>query len=213
MPTISTKLQDKTYKIIDQFFKNTDHLTVNDDLGREILLRRTDEFFSVLKGLGKEEFAKIFFGYNFTSSDIKENEKHQEILNYLLVAVIEKYSQTDLLRYFFSKNISQKENRPEYSNSSSIVSYCLQLISYWLRQIRNKPNYELKTEHAGIADSIQYVKISSNKDYVDNDLNDVFKQHLAILREQAFPLQNVISRVNSSNDQAYHQQLLDKEKE
>lgn len=215
MPTITTKLQDKTYKILHLFIRDTANLTVNNDLERIILLQKTDKLFTALSELSKKEFAKIFTVINFTSSDVKENEKYQEIFNYLLTAVIEKYSQTDLLRYFFPE-LSQKETRPEYSNNSWRISHWVQLIGYWLRQLQNKPTYTLKTEHNRLADSIQYLKTSiSNKDYIDNDLNQDFKQHLAVLREKTvekaiFPLRNEISRINSIPDQIYHQQLLDK---
>ena len=216
MPTITTMLQDKTYKILYQFIRNTAYLTVNNDLDRTILLQKTAKLFTDLNELSKEEFAKIFTVYNFTSSDVVENEKYQEILNYLLTAVIEKYSQTDLLRYFFPEYLSQKETRPEYSNNLSRIGHWFQLIGYWLRQLRNKPIYRLKTEHNGLADSIEYIKASSSNNYIDNDLNQDFKQHLAVLREKVqektiLPFRNKISRINSTPDQTYHQQLLDKD--
>lgn len=220
MPTITTKLQDKTHKILDQFIKDIAHLSVNNDLEHIALLRRTDILFSALQELGKEEFAKIFIVHNFTSSDVKTNEKYQTVLNCLLAAVIAHYSQTELLRYFLPEHLSQKEIRPEYSNSSSIFNYLFKLIGYWWRQQLDKPSYALLTpEHSEFANSIEQLKTSLNKEtYLVNNVNDAFKQHLTVLREKVqektiSPFRNEISRTNAINDEDYHQQLLDQEKE
>ncbi|TLY47762.1 MAG: hypothetical protein E6K54_05095 [Gammaproteobacteria bacterium] len=219
MPTI-TNIQNRTHKILDRFTKDIASIKVNNDFERIHLYRETKKLFNTLEKLDIEEFAKIFIVYNFTSMDIQENEKHQEVLNYLITLIIQKYSETDLLRYFLPDYLSQKETRPESSHSSSRINYWFQLIGYWLRQLLNKPIYALKTEYNEFADPIKYIKASltTNTPYLVNTVDNTFKNHLAILREKIqensiFPKRSKISRVNSSTDQAYHQQLLAQEKE
>lgn len=184
MPII-TNLQPRTQNIFDKFIKDIAPLTVNNDSEHKLILGITGKLSSALIKLGAEEFSKIFILNTFTSSDAKENEKYQEILNRLITAIIENYQQTDLLHYFFPEYLSQKESRPEYSSNLSRINYGFQLIAYWLRQLFNKPRYELQTEHSELGVSIEQLKTLLNKEtYFANSIKDDFKQHLAILREK-----------------------------
>jgi hypothetical protein len=183
MSTI-TNLQNRTHKILDNFINDIahPHFTLADDFGRSELLRRTKTFFDAMDKLSMEEFAKIFTAYNFSSIDINMHEKYQEILNCLVALVIERYSQSDLLRYFFPEDLSAKEKRPEYSSNSSRISHWFQLIGYWFRQLRNKLNYALTPENRDLAGSLDHIKGSlGKKSYTVNNADSEFKMHLGIL--------------------------------
>lgn len=215
MPTI-TNLQNKTHRIVDSFFNKIGAFTLNNDNQRSQLLRCTKDFFEKMNKLDKEAFAKIFTEYNFSSTKIEEHEKYQLVVNCLVGLVVEKYSQSDLLRYFFPENLSKKESRPEYSSDLSRISHWFQLIGYWLRQLVNKPNYDLKPENNNLAESVNYIKYSlKEKSYLASNTDNRFKTHLGILvkeieKKAIHPSMNDISRENFKNAQEYHQVLVNK---
>ncbi|KAF5292154.1 hypothetical protein FQR65_LT11252 [Abscondita terminalis] len=149
------------------------------------LLSRTKRLFNDLDRLGVEEFAEIF-KYNYFTSEIpKDHEKYQEVLNFLMVCVIEKYSESDLLRYFSPSSLSQKENRPEYSAHSSRVGHWFQLIGYWLRQLFNKPTYQFNPASSLLSGSLKQLKTSLNKkSYIENSVDVDFRTNLSAVRIQ-----------------------------
>lgn len=216
--TTITNLKNRTHKIVDKFIADIDNITLVNAFERSKLLRHTKLFFDDMNKLSIEEFAKIFTEYNFSSIDIKEHEKYQESLNCLIALIIEKYSQSELLRYFFPENLSEKENRPVFSSHLSKIEHWFQLIGYWIRQLRNKPNYALP-EDSPISVSLQHIKNAfKNQTYLSSNTNNDFNKHLdclvkEIVKKAFLPNMNEISRMNLKNIQEYHQTLINKEQE
>lgn len=130
--------------------------------------------------MDKEQFSEIF-KYNFFYSKIEEdNNKYQEVLSFLTACIIEKCTESDLLRYFLPQSLSQKENKPEYSDHASRISHWFQLIGYWFRQLFNKPIYQLNSESNLLADSVKQLKTALNqRSYVDNSVDVDFRAHLS----------------------------------
>ncbi|MEN9917392.1 MAG: hypothetical protein RLY40_1331 [Pseudomonadota bacterium] len=179
MPNI-TSLHPKASKILDIYFINIDKLTQTNFSQQHLLLELTQDLFNNLDGVGVQAFAEIF-KYNYFHSSIEEvNKKYHEALLYLVTCVIEKYSESDLLRYFLSQDLSQKENRPEYSDHTSRLGHWFQLIGYWFRQLFNKPIYKLNPENCSLTDSVKYVKTSLHKkSYVENSVDVDLRTHLS----------------------------------
>jgi DNA repair exonuclease SbcCD ATPase subunit len=217
MPTI-TNLQNRTHKILDKFIDDIANITLVNDFERSKLLRRTKLFFDAMNELSMEEFAKIFIDYNFSSKNVAANETFQASLHCLVGLVVEKYSQSDLLRYFFPENLSVKENRPEYSSNVSRISHWCKLIGYWLRQLRNQSKYDLTPENNHLVVSLNHIKESlGNKSYLSSNIDNDFKTHLGILvkeieKKAIYPSMSDISR-ESLNAQEYHQALVEKGQE
>lgn len=179
MPSIAS-LHPKASYILDSFFTNIPKLTLTDFSQQQQLLKRTKGLFIDLDRLGAEAFAGIFKYDYFSSRFEKEHEKYQEVLIFLTACIIEKYSESDLLRYFLPHELSQEENRPEYSVHNSRVGHWFQLIGYWLHQLFNKPIYKLNPESISLADSVKQLKISLNKkSYIENSVDVDFRTHLS----------------------------------
>ncbi len=104
MPNI-TSLHPKASKILDSFFIKIDKLTLSNLSQRHQLLNQTQQLFNDLNRLGAEEFTEIFKYNYFHSSNEEDNKKHHEALLYLVTCVIEKYSESDLLRYFLPQEL------------------------------------------------------------------------------------------------------------
>ncbi len=178
MPNI-TSLHPKASKILDIFFTKIQGITISDFSQRQQLLKRTQQLFNNLDRLGAEKFSEIF-KYNYFYSSIEEvNKKYYEALLYLVTCVIEKYSESDLLRYFLPQGLSQKENRPEYSDHTSRLGHWFQLIGYRFRQLLNKPIYTLNPENSLLTDSVKYIKASHKKSYVENSVDVDLRTHLS----------------------------------
>lgn len=179
MPRI-TSLHPKASYILDSFFANIAKLTLTDFSQQQQLLKRTKGLFIDLDRLGAEAFAGIFKYDYFNNCIEKDRKKYQEVLMFLTACIIEKYSESDLLRYFLPHDLSQEENRPEYSVNNSRVGHWFQLIGYWLRQLFNKPIYKLNRESSSLADSVKQLKISLNKKcYIENSVDVDFRTHLS----------------------------------
>lgn len=179
MPNI-TSLHPKSSYILDSFFANITKLTLTDFSQQQQLLKRTKGLFIDLDRLGAEAFAEIFKYDYFSNCIEKDRKKYQEVLMFLTACIIEKYSESDLLRYFLPHDLSQEENRPEYSVHNSRVRHWFQLIGYWLRQLFNKPIYKLNPESSSLAESVKQLKISLNKkSYIENSVDVDFRTHLS----------------------------------
>lgn len=175
-----TSLHPQASRILNVFFIEIDKLTLSNFSQRHQLLKQTKQLFRDLSKIGEEEFAEIFKYNYFNSSDEKDNEKYQEVLSFLATCIIEKYSESDLLRYFLTQNLSQKENRPEYFDHASRIAHWCQLIGYWFRQLSNKSIYKFNPESSSLADSVKHIKTSLNKkSYVENSVDVDFRTSLS----------------------------------
>lgn len=216
MSTI-TITQNRTNEIFYKFMQDIATIQLIDHLNFIKLLKLTKKLFNDLDKLGLNEFSNFFKEYNFSTLTIKDRKKHQQALNYLIALIIGKYSQSDLLRYFFPEKLSKKESKPEYSSSQSRIYHWFQLIGYWLRQVRDNLKYELNIDNNNIDKSIKYIKSISKQAYtLKNTNDDNFKAYLAILVEKIeensiHPNLNSIHLTTLANDQEYHQVLIDKE--
>ncbi len=191
MVTVTT-LQNRTYKILEAFTNKIGEIKLEDnDYSEMALLGCTKEFFNEMNKLNMEEFGKIFEYNFFSATDAEKREKYQKCLNFLVALLINEYSESDLLRYFFPANLSHAEKRPEYVNSRyssflSRVSYWFQFLGYCLRQLSNKPKYEPSSTDANASYLVGVIKdikklLKEREDYLlQYTTNEGFKNKLEI---------------------------------
>lgn len=161
--TITTiTLENKTNDIMLKFIADIEKIKlgkrfmISESYLRSTLLKRTEVFFHAMNKLGTKEFGNFFRTAKFNYHNAETKEKYQEVSNYLVALVVNKYSASDLLRYFFPGDLSAKESSPVYNDDSLRISHWFQLIGYWLRQLWGSPVY--KTGNSELMGAIYNIK-------------------------------------------------------
>ncbi|WP_339049926.1 WH2 domain-containing protein [Rickettsiella endosymbiont of Xylota segnis] len=202
----STGLNRETLDITTEFFKNVKNLDKNDPSNYQLeLFHLVEKFFKYMNRLGELEFASFLAKHQFDHYDPVQQEKYTDAFNCLVAFIVEKYNESDLLRYFLPKEHSI-ENKPQLTSDSWRIVYWAKFLTYWLgSKLFNRQKFIMQGDKKiSLKVSIAIVKGLHDQNYFDLNQNAGFKENLDSIvqtfvakRKQMFV--NTIQSIQSSS--------------
>lgn len=155
----STGLNRKTLDITTEFFKNVKNLDKNDPSNYQLeLFHLVEKFFKDMNRLGELEFASFLEKHQFDHNDPAQQEKYTDAFNCLVAFIVEKYNESDLLRYFLPKEHSI-ENKPQLTSDSWRIVYWAKFLTYWLgSKLFNRQKFIMQKDKVDLSVAITTLK-------------------------------------------------------